>query len=156
MAVLRDKRLKLIRHHPDQENAVHSSDQNWVLLHLFELGRLLSDLQCPFCGETGLTVSVSEGEQQGYASKLLLKCDGCDYIKHGFSSPRLGYTDNKTHPFEINRRMALLSHEVGASHAILNKFSTVMGIPAMHLKTYQTHDKKVTGLYIFLEVIINK
>ncbi|KAK7088262.1 hypothetical protein V1264_022198 [Littorina saxatilis] len=61
------------------------------------------------------------------------------------SSPRMQDSDSKNIAFEVNPMMVLFSHEVGGSYAVLETFSAVMGIPAMHLKTYQRHDKKVTA-----------
>ncbi|KAK1874926.1 Protein RAD61 [Dissostichus eleginoides] len=40
--------------------------------------------------------------------------------------------------------MVLLAHELGLGYAALKKISKVLGIPALHLKTYQRHDKRVT------------
>ncbi|XP_070210081.1 uncharacterized protein [Littorina saxatilis] len=54
-------------------------------------------------------------------------------------------SDSKNIAFEVNPMMVLFSHEVGGSYAVLETFSAVVGIPAMHLKTYQRHDKKVTA-----------
>ncbi|KAK1901773.1 Acid alpha-amylase [Dissostichus eleginoides] len=36
--------------------------------------------------------------------------------------------------------MVLLAHELGLGYAALKKISKVLGIPALHLKTYQRHD----------------
>ncbi|XP_076467178.1 uncharacterized protein LOC143298248 [Babylonia areolata] len=123
-------------------------DQNWTLLHVFQLTRLMSDPSCPECGETGLSVSVREREKAGFAAKLAMCCDGCGYEKCEFSSPRTGFNDKKNTGFEVNNRMTMLSHELGGSYTALQTFSTVMGIPGMHLKTFQAHDKKVTAAEI--------
>ena len=39
---------------------VESGDeqQHWILAHVFQLTRLLTDVSCPDCGETGLSVTV--------------------------------------------------------------------------------------------------
>ena len=42
--------------------------------------------------------------------------------------------------------MVMFSHEVGGSHAVLQTIGAVIGMPSMHLKTLQGHDKKITGL----------
>ena len=47
--------------------------------------------------------------------------------------------------------MVVFSHEVGGSFAVLEKFSAVMGMPTMHMKTFQGHDKKVTGKCFLLQ-----
>ncbi|KAK1876707.1 Protein translocase subunit SecD [Dissostichus eleginoides] len=40
--------------------------------------------------------------------------------------------------------MVLLAHELGLDYAALKTISKVLGIPALDLKTYQRHDKRVT------------
>ena len=107
---------------------------------------LMSELRCAECGESGsLYVCVLEGKQMGYSTKLSLKCKHCEYSKEGYSSPRCNYSNEPSTPFEINRRMALFSHEIGGSHASLKKFSAVVGMPVMTLSTYQNHDKNLVG-----------
>ncbi len=39
--------------------------------------------------------------------------------------------------------MAMLAHGLGMSYAGLEKISNIFGIPIMHLKTFQKHDKVV-------------
>ncbi|KAL8573387.1 hypothetical protein ACOMHN_032402 [Nucella lapillus] len=41
--------------------------------------------------------------------------------------------------------MVMFSHEVGKSHTVLKTFGSIVGMPAMHLTTYQDHDTKVTA-----------
>ena len=102
---------------------------------MFQLTRLLVDALCQYCQQTGPHVSVAAGQQAGFACKLVLKCDTCDYTNEEMSSPRTGFSDKDNVAFEINPRMVLFSHEVGGSYAVLQKFSAVMGLHAMHLKT---------------------
>ncbi|XP_076455485.1 uncharacterized protein LOC143290080 [Babylonia areolata] len=118
------------------------------MAHLLQLSRLVGNLLCPECHNSGVSVSVSETERAGYASKLVLKCEECGYQNAEMSSPRLQVDNKQNVAFEINRRMTVLSHEVGGSHAVLQAFSTVTGVPGMHLKTFQNHDKKVTDAEI--------
>ncbi|KAF3856788.1 hypothetical protein F7725_017511, partial [Dissostichus mawsoni] len=58
---------------------------------------------------------------------------------------RLQDETRKDVAFDVNVRMVLLAHELGLGYAALKKISKVLGIPALHLKTYQRHDKRVTG-----------
>lgn len=126
-------------------NISNLQNQTWALVHVCQLTKLLSGLACPECTETKLSVTVCEGQNAGFSSKLQLSCDECDYIQCVMSSPRLEDSDSKRISFEINRKMTVFSHEIGGSHAVLQTFSTVVGIPGMHLKTFQHQDKKVTG-----------
>ena len=104
-------------------------EQVWSLVHMFQLTRLLCDVPCPECSETGLSITVCQGENAGFASKLALICDGCGYEKFEMSSPRIQDSDSKNVAFEINRRMVVLSHEMNGSYGVLQTFSTVLGIP---------------------------
>ena len=63
-------------------------EQSWITAHVFQLTCLLTDVSCPTCGETGLYISVCEGSDQraGFASKLALTCDLCEYQKFEMSS----------------------------------------------------------------------
>ena len=136
---------------------VESGDeqQHWILAHVFQLTRLLTDVSCPDCGETGLSVTVCDGEQHGFSAKLALRCDGCGYQKFEMSSPQIHDRDKKNVAYEINPEMVMFSHEVGGSHSVLTTFGTVIGMPTMHLKTYQGHDKKVTGMCVFMLICFN-
>ena len=113
---------------------------------------LLTDVSCPTYGETRLYISVCEGSDQraGFASKLALTCDLCEYKKFEMLSPRTQFSDKKNVAYEVNPRMVVYSHEVDGSFAVLEKFGTVMGMPTMHMKTFQGHDK-VTGKCFLLQ-----
>lgn len=138
-------KLKIESLQKNKENS-ETSEQKWTLLHVHTLTDLMSELSCAECGESGsLYVCVLEGKQMGYSTKLSLKCKHCEYSKEGYSSPRCNYSNEPSTPFEINRRMALFSHEIGGSHASLKKFSAVVGMPVMTLSTYQNHDKNLVG-----------
>lgn len=134
------------------DRAGDGMEQTWILAHVYQLTRLLTDVSCPTCGETGLHISVCEGSDQraGFASKLALTCDLCEYKKFEMSSPRTHFSDKKNVAYEINPRMVVFSHEVGGSFSVLEKFGAVMGMPTMHVKTFQGHDKKVTGTHLHL------
>ena len=62
------------------------------------------------------------------------------------------FSDKKNVAYEVNPRMVVFSHEVGGSFAVLEKFGAVMGMPTMHVKTFQGHDKKVTGKCFLLQL----
>ena len=55
-------------------------------------------------------------------------------------------SDKMNVAYEVNRKMVMFSPEVGGSHSVFPTFGTVIGVPIMHLKTYQGHDRKVKGL----------
>jgi hypothetical protein len=84
--------------------------------------------------------------QQGFSSKLKMVCT-CGYEKAVTSSPRIDDSESEKVAFEVNPRMVLFSHEIGKSHTALETFSSVMGIPNMHLSTYQEHDNRLAGNY---------
>ena len=128
-------------------------EQSWIIAHVFQLTCLLTDVSCPTCGETELFISVCEGSDQraGFASKLALTCDLCEYKKSEMSSPQTQFSDKKNVAYEVNPRMVVFSHEVSGSFAVLEKLGAVMGMPTKHVKTFQGHDKKVTGKCFLLQ-----
>ena len=48
--------------------------------------------------------------------------------------------------FDVNVCMVLLAHKLELGYAALKEISKVLGIPGLHLKTYQKHDETVTGM----------
>ena len=74
-------------------------EQSWILAHVVQLTCLLVDVLCPDCEQTRLSVSVAAGEQAGFSSKLVLKCDGCGYCKSEMSSPRTEFSAQENVPF---------------------------------------------------------
>ncbi len=76
-------------------DAVHEQQQ-WIIAHVFQLTRLLTDLSCPDCSETGLSVTVCDGEKHGFSTnKLSLRCDTCGYAKFEMSSSRIHDSDKQ-------------------------------------------------------------
>lgn len=139
-------KLERMRQDPDMD----SMEQVWCLAHTTQLSRLICDVLCPNCFEDGLTIQVVEGENQGFATKLELVCRSCDsQLKRIMSSPRQDDSSKANVPFELNTRMTVFSHEVGKSYGACDKFGTVMGIPVMHLNCFQSHDKRITGMWSF-------
>ena len=102
-------------------------EQSWIIAHVFQLTCLLTDVSCPTCGETGLYISVCKGSDQraGFASKLALTCDLCEYKKSEMSSPRKQFRDKKNGVYEVNPRMVVFSHEAVGSFAVLEKFGEI-------------------------------
>ena len=67
------------------------------------------------------------------------------YRRSVYTSTRLQSETRGDVAFDVNVRMVLLAHELGMGYAALRKISKVLGIHSLHLKTYQRHDKRVTG-----------
>lgn len=123
--------------------------QQWLIMHVSRLNELLNDLLCPNCMENGLSVNI-DPQNQGFCSSLMLECSECKqkengYRKSVFSSSRLQESSRGDVAFDVNVRMVLLAHELGLGYTALKKISKVLGIPSLHLKTYQRHDRRVTG-----------
>jgi len=132
---------------PKEQEGLDSATQQWLIIHVARLNELLSGLICPNCAGTGLKVNI-DPQNHGFCSSLILECSLCDggYRKSVYTSTRLQDETRKDVAFDVNVRMMLLAHELGLGYAALKKISKVLGIPALHLKTYQRHDKRVTGI----------
>ena len=103
-------------------------EQSWITAHVFQLTCLLTDVSCPTCGETGLYISVCEGSDQraGFASKLALTCDLCEYKKIEMS-PRTQFSDKKNVAYEVNPRLVVFSHKssIGDNQVIMVLGNTI-------------------------------
>ena len=122
--------------------------QQWLLIHIARLNELLTDLICPNCANKGLQICI-DPVNEGFCSSLLLKCTLCTsdpYKKSVYTSTRIHDETRSDVAFDVNVRMVLLAHELGLGYAALRKISTVLGIPGLHLKTYQKHSKRVEGM----------
>ena len=145
-------RRKIESHNEDKVKAPdhEPASQQWLLGHISQLNKLIDGLVCPDCGQEGLEISI-DPNNKGYCTALLLVCTLCpkgkdQFRKTVFTSPRIQDSEKGDVAFEINTRMVFLAHQMGLGYAALEKFSKVLGIPGMHLKTYQRHDRKVTGM----------
>ncbi|KAL1276305.1 hypothetical protein QQF64_035928 [Cirrhinus molitorella] len=86
-------------------------------------------------------------QNHGFCSSVLLECSLCErdrYFRSVYTSTRLQDESRNDVAFDVNVRMVLLAHELGMGYAALKKISKVLGIPSLHLKTYQRHNRKVT------------
>ena len=132
----------------DHDDLPDGEDQQYFIAHCASMTELLQDVLCPSCVTGRLTIDIIKGEQMGYASKVRLVCDRCDYSKKSMASPRLKGAKSSRTPYEINRKTALLTHEIGGSHSALGTLSSVLGIPNMHRQTFNKHDSKVSGINV--------
>lgn len=122
--------------------------QQWLLIHVTRLNELTSDLGCPNCAGSGLTIAI-EKQTRGFCCSLLLECHLCDtdkYQRSVYTSRRLQDETRSDVTFDVNVNMILLAHELGLGYAALKKISEVLGIPALHLKTNQRYNTRVTGM----------
>lgn len=130
----------------ERERESDSATQQWLIVHVARLNQLICDLICPNCAVSGLKLTI-DPQNQGFCSSLLLECSVCEgakYCRSVFTSTRLQSRNDVA--FDVNVRMVLLVHELGLGYAVLKKISKVLGIPGLHLKTYQRHDRRVTGM----------
>lgn len=136
----------------EQEHSDVQQKQCWAICHIHQLTQLVSGLLCPRCFEDGgMVVEICAKDNQGFSSKLKISCTKCENFEDNtFSSPRLNNSEKENVAFQVNPKMVLFSHEIGKSHTALETFSTVMGIPNMHLSTFQGHDRRLSGNYVFI------
>ena len=99
----------------------------------------------PECGCQGITVKITNN--MGFSSELTLQCSNpaCTYTSNMHTSPR---AEGGKHAYTINAAMTLLAHELSIDHIGLNKMARVLGMPNMHLNSYQQHDKKALAAEI--------
>lgn len=139
------RKLSLGREEPSAPE--DTATQQWLILHVTKLNELIHGLICPNCAATGLQIKI-DPVNQGFCSNLLLECCKCEsnaYRRSVFTSPRLQDVSRCDVAFDVNVRMVLLAHELGLGYAALRKITAVLGIPGLHLKTYQKHNRTVAG-----------
>ena len=90
-------------------------------------------------------MTIIKNEQMGYAAKVHIVCSSCGYSKKTMSLPRSKRAKGSRMSFEINRKVALLSHETDGSLTTLSTLSSVLGMPTMNPRTYKKHDSKMSG-----------
>ena len=126
--------------HEEAATATPTPDsQQWTLTHMRQLGECVKGLLCPDC--YGDDVSICISGHMGFSSELTLRCQSCPYTKKVHTSPTVG----STKAYAINTVMTVLAHELGVAHAGLEKIGKVLGIPPIHLNTYQRHDRRVSA-----------
>jgi hypothetical protein len=98
---------------------------------------------------TGLTITI-DPTNQGFCNSVMIECAHCDgycdaFRRSVYSSSRLQECSRGDVAFYINVRMLLLAHELGLCYATQKKISKVLGIPSLHLCSYQRHVRRVIG-----------
>ena len=145
------KRLKLMKQETSEEVKHQPIDNNnsWMITNSGQITNLISELKCPLCLTDGLDVTLT-GQHKGSSSEMLLLCPICNWSNSTFSSPTIAEsgTHESNRAFEVNRRFALFTQEIGLGHASLQKFSNTFGIPVMHQKTYRKHDSQVSSAFV--------
>lgn len=136
------KKLKLI----PKNTPKPKTEPEWTIAHIGQLSKLVGNVLCPNCFQSTMIITISP-YHQGLASELQLQCKNCTYLEKILSSPRIDNVEihERNRPFEINSRITLLTHELGMSYASLEKMANVLGLPLMHKKTFQSHDKRVSA-----------
>ncbi|XDV25679.1 hypothetical protein PO909_029555 [Leuciscus waleckii] len=142
-----DRKLSLGNQGGFNDSATDCATQQWLIIHVARLNELISDLVCPNCAASDLFINI-DPVNHGFCSSLLLECSTCKgesgYRRSVYTSTRLQSQTRGDVAFDVNVRMVLLAHELGMGYAALREVSKVLGIPSLHLKTYQRHDKRVT------------
>ncbi|KAI0226621.1 hypothetical protein LSAT2_022910 [Lamellibrachia satsuma] len=125
-----------------KETAAMPSTPHWCVIDIDRINALLGKTHCPHC-QCENTVHVTTGEHKGFALHLTLRCSKChSELGSAFSSPVLA-TGTNPQPFAINDIMVLLFNRLGLGYTAMKEFCGILGIPGMHLKTFQEKEKKV-------------
>ena len=115
---------------------------HWCIMDINRINVLLGSVSCPHC-QCQETVHVTTGSHKGFALPLTLVCSHCDLqLGSTYSSPVLA-TGTNPQPFAINDIMVLLFNHLGLGYTAVKEFCGILGIPAMHVKTFQEKEKKV-------------
>ncbi len=116
------------------------------MMDVSRLNILLATVSCPSCDGTDvLHVTPCDDKRKGFALFLKLTCSSCaTEINSTYSSPQLA-TGAKPKPYTINDSMVLFFNRLGLGHTAVKEFCAILGIPAMHLKTFQKKQHAIVG-----------
>ena len=99
-------------------------------------------LRCPLCKQGHAVLEEDVKAKMGIASLLILKC-----LSWKCKFEKLFYTSNKvvnSQAFHVNRRVVLVTRNIGVGHQGLDKFCSVMNmLPPMQENSFQDHLKAV-------------
>ncbi|KAI0215021.1 hypothetical protein LSAT2_032969 [Lamellibrachia satsuma] len=113
-----------------------SSSPHWCIADIHFVDTLLEKvmrLQCQ--GFQALQLKVVDSDRKGFAVRLKLVCCKCTHeVSSTYSSPHI--TSSKRSPFTINDTMVQFFRRLGLGHTAVKEFCGILGIPAMHLKTF--------------------
>lgn len=95
---------------------------------------------CNHCGNVGL--EIVEANELGLASELHLKYKSCtNIISRCPTSHRTVTAANA--PFEVTTHIVTAMIDIGVGFAVLEKFTTVMGMNSVHHMTFNKYAKTV-------------
>ena len=91
---------------------------------------VIGGLTCPECMEQSLSLKEQSEKKKGLASFLEINCTGCGHINDFYTSHRVSKESVKSDKmFDVNKRMICTMRAFGQSHAGIEKFTTLMGMP---------------------------
>ena len=112
-------------------NAVAKPADSLVIVQMWSLNRLLSFACCPTCKQSGITFSLVDRKEMGFAVKCRLFCGLCEQsFSEAFLSERVGGSKSSKAPFEVNVRSTFAFMGIGCGYSAIRDWSSVMNTPS--------------------------
>ena len=108
-------------------NAISEPKDLFIFVQMSSLNRLLSFSCCPLCKQSGITFSLIDGKEMGFAVKGKLFCSNCEQsFAESYLSERVGGSQSSKAPFEVNLRSTFAFMGIGCGYSAIRDWSTVM------------------------------
>lgn len=131
-------REKMSRFKIDCENV---RPEEYVLIDSSALSAMVAGLQCPYCQNGELDVTLRS--RRGAAFTIVLYCKICDTVHSQTPSSSRIIQDTLRPPYEINRKIVEAFIQIGSGYTAMLKFATVIGMKTMDQSTYRDHLNKL-------------
>lgn len=113
------------------KNEPNCSESAYAFLNMNAINTLLENIKCSEC--LSGSISISCGNNFGFATKLHMQCNSCGYMYgNTYSSPRVPQQGQ----FEANKKIVQAFLKIGRGHAAVEEFSMILGIQSMDKKTF--------------------
>ena len=107
-----------------------SDSDCYFFVQMKSLDNLIGQLLCPNCEQTGIKFEVNQNQSQGFAIQCSLKCSICEgYQYEQFLCSRVGGTDSRRVPFEINILGTLAFRGIGCGYSAMKEWCNTMNMP---------------------------
>ena len=112
-------------------NDIPKPTDSFMIVQMSSLNRLLCFACCPLCKQSGITFSLMDGKEMGFAVKGKLVCNSCEqYFAESYLSERVGGSQSSKVPFEVNLRSTFALMGIGCGYSAIRDWSTVMNTPS--------------------------
>ena len=114
-------------------------EPDYKIIDMNCLSNLFSNLTCPECNQSSLTIKVSN--KMGFAYNLAVECLNCEIVVQScHNSKKVGQTST----YDLNFCMVKFFSLTGQGHSSMERFSMLMNMEGMSNRTYNNHSNNIS------------